>query len=174
MSDHGFRRVDGNIFCRIAKCEFDGFCLIQIIVMGTRSMRIDVIDLLRFHIRFLHCQLHCHTRALSVFCRRSDVICVACCAVSDKFCINMRASCLRMLQFLKNNHTGTFTEHESVSVLIKRAGRLHRITVEGESCQRCKSGNACRTDRRLRTACEHHIRIPVLDRTKRIADTMCT
>ena len=69
MSDNRFRRIDNNLICRCSQCIPDCSCLIQIIVMGTRSMCIDVIDLLRLCACLFHRKLHRHPGSLSVFCR---------------------------------------------------------------------------------------------------------
>ena len=127
MSDHGLCRVDNNILCRVSESQLDRLCLEQVIVMCACSVRVDVIDLLRSHLRLFHCELHCHTRALSVFCRRSDMVGIACRSVSHELSIDLRASRLRVLQRLENNDTGTLAQNKSVPVLVKRAGSMLRI-----------------------------------------------
>ena len=53
MTDHRLCRVDGNIFCRVAEREFDGFRLKQVIMVCACSVSIDIVDLLRRRARLL-------------------------------------------------------------------------------------------------------------------------
>ena len=102
MSDNRFRRIDNNLICRCSQCIPDCSCLIQIIVMGTGSMCIDVIDLLRLCACLLHRKLHRHPGSLSVFCRRRNMVRISRCPVSDNFCINSGSPLFRMLQFFQH------------------------------------------------------------------------
>ena len=120
MSDHGLCRIHYNILCRVAKRELDRFCLEQVIMMGACSVGIDIINLLRSHIRFLHGKLHSHSRAFSVLCRGSDVVCVSGRSVSHQLCVDLRASGLGMFQLFQDNDTRSLAQDKSVSVLVKR------------------------------------------------------
>ena len=94
--------------------------------------------------------------------------------VTDHLGQDLRPACLCMLHLFQYQYARSFAHHETAPSCIKgqRAG-LGILTCT--ECRQCREARYTdRTDRRLRTAGNHHIRIPVLDGTERFADRMGT
>ena len=97
---------------------------------------------------------------------------ICCCTVANQLGIDSCASCLCMLQFLKNYDSGTFTENKTASFFIKRNGRSCSIFGLCQCGKCCKSSHACRTDTAFGSTCKHNFSIAILDRTECITDTV--
>ena len=143
-------------------------------MMCTGSMCIDIIYLRRFDPAFFHCKFHCFGCSASVFCRRSNVICISRRTVSDKFGIDDCTTLFCMFQFFQNNYTCTFSENESIPVFIKWSGCLHRICRSRKCCQTCESCDSGLTDTSFCSTRQHHFCVTILDRTECITDAVCS
>ena len=97
---------------------------------------------------------------------------ISCCTVTDKLGVDPCASCLRMLQFLKDHDAGTFTKHKTTSVFVKRDRCSCGIFCFGKGSKGSKTCNTCRADTAFRSTCQHDLGIPVLDRAECITNAM--
>ena len=52
-------------------------------------------------------------------------------AAALKLGVNLCASCLCVLVFLKNEDSGTFSQNKAVSVFVERTGSCLRIVITG-------------------------------------------
>ena len=142
--------------------------------MGTCSMCIDIFNLGWLYTRFFHGKFHCSGRSCPILCRGCDMKCICCCTITNQFCINSGTSCFCMFQFFKNNDSGTFPKYKATSVFIKRNGRSCGIFCFSK-CGKCgKPGYTGWADTAFGSSRQHNLCIPVLNRTERIADTVCS
>ena len=77
-----------------------------------------------------------------------------------------------MLQFLQNQNTCTFSHDKAAPLFIEGDRGPERILRSGKRRQRRKPGDSDGTNAALRSACHHHIGLPVLDRTICLSDGM--
>ena len=77
-----------------------------------------------------------------------------------------------MLQFFQHHDPGAFAQDESISVFIKWNRRTEWIFCFRQRRQAGKSSHACGADAALCSACQHNIRVAVLDRAERIPDAV--
>ena len=135
-------------------------------------MCVDVGDLFRFCSCLIHGVCHRASRSASILNWRGNVVCVSGCSISYNLRIDLCSSCFRMFQFLQYHDSGSLSQDKPISVFVKWNRCFHRISGRRKSCQRRESCYSGRADRTLRTAREHHFRIPVLDRAERVSNTV--
>ena len=174
MSDHRLRRIHFHVFCLFSKYFFDCNRLKQIVVMCAGSMCIDVCHIFWLNSCLFNCIFHRSCSSGSVLNRRSDVVCIRSCTVSHDFSENMRASCLRMLEFFQNNNACTFTQNKAVSFLIKRNGTSLWICGSRKRSQSCETAYSDWSNCRLCTARKHHICIAALNTSVGLTDAVCS
>ena len=170
MAHHGLGGVDLNVLRMIAKQQFDGPRLKKIVMMRCRSVRIDIGNVFRIQTRVLHRILHRFRRARTVFSGGSDVIRVGGTAISRYLRINLRTPCLRVLQLFQYNNARAFAHDKTAPFLVKRNGASRRILTGGKCRQSGETADSDRAHTAFRTACHHHLRVPVLNCAERLTD----
>ena len=93
----------------------------EIVSLCSGAVCIDIGYILHLKPGILHRVSHRSRSSGSVLCGRSDVVSVVSSTVSYYLGKDLSSSCLSMLELLENYDTGTFTDNESVSVLIERS-----------------------------------------------------
>ena len=106
------------------------------------------------------------------FGRGRDVMGVARKAVTHYFGVDLRAARLGVLHFFKHEDAGALAHHETVAVLVIGTRGLRRAVVEmrGQRAAAHKGGDAQTANRRLRAACNHHVRITPLNEAAGVAN----
>ncbi len=103
------------------------------------------------------------------------MVSVAAHAETDNFCIDFRAAFLRMLVLFQHDHTGTVTQHKTITVFIPRTACRLRVIVAGRQGTRCaETAHTQRGTGFFCTACNHCIGIAISDDTRRLADVVHT
>ena len=83
-------------------------------------MRIDVVHFSELDSGIRNGIQHDPMGAVAVIGGQCDVVSVSAHPVSHQFGDDVSAAFLRQSQLLQNQHSGAFTDHESVTVLVKR------------------------------------------------------
>ena len=174
MTDHGFCRINIYIICIFTKCFLNCSCLIEIIVVGTCSVCIDIINVCRCNASLVDRECHGSCCTLSILGRGCNVKCITGGTISDNLCKDLCSSCLRMLQRFQNYDSSSFTDNESTSVFVKRNRRTICFRCTWKSCHGDKSWNICLTDRWFSASGYHHICISDLNITICLANAVCS
>ena len=85
-------------------------------------MRVDVVDLRGCNAGVLHGVRHRSRRVLSRGVWLRDVSSIGGEAIADQFGVDMGASALRTLEFLKHDYRSSFAHHEAITLSIEWSG----------------------------------------------------
>src|SRR5262249_38732926 len=107
----------------------------------------------------------------AVFRRQGNMIGIAGHTVPDKFGNDLRAAFAGEFQFFDDKDAGSFTDDESIAVLIERTrGPLRLFIPGGESTHGGKPADTHRGDSSFRTSANHDVGVAAGNHAKRIAN----
>ena len=141
-------------------------------------MGIDVVHIFRVDLSVFQRHLERLCRTFAAGSGAGDVVGIAGGTAADDLSVDLRAARFCVFIFFQHQHTGAFTHHEAVAVFVEGTGGVERVVIAGtHGFHGAEPGETEFTDRRFRTAGDHHIRIAQLDGTDSINDpvgTACT
>ena len=92
--------------------------------------------------------------------------------IAHQLRIDPRAPRKCMLKLLQYHHACALAQYKTAPVFVKGNGRPSRVCLFCQSRQRLEACHAGGADTALRTACQHDIRVIVLDSPERVADAV--
>ena len=115
----------------VAEDVLDGLHLADVANGGARAVNVDVVNLLGLHLGILQCVAHNQlgTEAFGVAGR--DVVGVGAHATTGNFGVDVCATCLGVLQLLKDEHGRTFGHHKTIAAGAEGAACLLGLVVAG-------------------------------------------
>ena len=171
MACHRFGGIDHNPAGVIAQRQLNGVGLIDITERRGRAVGIDVVDLVGVDAGID--QRGGHGTARSVDVGRRHVVGIGAHTKTGELGVNLGATRLGMLILLEHQHTGTFTKHKAVTVLVPGPGGGLRVIVAGrQGAQRRETAHAQGRYGGLGTAGDHDIAVAVFTHAGRQANCM--
>src|ERR1700722_16938506 len=129
MSGHRFRRRYGNGARMIAEDTLDRGGFDSIAQRSRRSVRVDVIDLIRLELGISKRIAH-HTKgSVTILSRRRDVERIARHPITFDIRKNARAAALGVFQVFEHENPCAFADYESVARNIPRTAGVRRIVI---------------------------------------------
>src|SRR6476619_7954448 len=114
---------------------------------------------------------HAAGRAFAAFAWRGHVVGIAAHAEAGKLAVDARPTRLRAFVLFEDQDAGAIAHDEAVAFAIPRALSPFRLIVAGgQRLHRAEAADRCRSGRELGAACDHRVRITVLDHAHCQAD----
>src|SRR5262249_40603384 len=87
--------------------------------------------------------------------------------------VNPGAAPAGLFEFFQHQYAGALTEHEPITLLVERSGRLlWGIVASRESRQQAEAGQAERVDNAVRATGQHHVGVAAADQLRGLADRL--
>src|ERR1700704_2822420 len=120
MTDHRFDGADRSAIGMLAEAEFECSGLMPVVLLGARSMSIDVIDLVRAQLRLIQRDCYCCRHLSAVRPEPGHMERIAARPEASDLRVDGRVTFPRLLQFFEHEYRGSFAQHESVARGVER------------------------------------------------------
>src|SRR6266702_1186785 len=143
VTDHGLGAADRDLVCMVAERKLQRLRFSRVVELCRSSVRVDVIDVVRFESGIAQRQGHGLGRRLTGPIRRNLVMRVIRGGVAEDLAVDARTAIDRVLARFENESAGALAGHEAVAVTIERAaGFLGRVIASGKGSDRVERRDA--------------------------------
>mmetsp|Transcript_23371 Transcript_23371/g.32745 ORF Transcript_23371/g.32745 Transcript_23371/m.32745 type:complete len:209 (-) Transcript_23371:585-1211(-) len=158
----------------VTKDRLDGHCFELVVVVGGRTVSINVGNFCLVHTTHVHRHFHSSGQSPSFGCRCSNVMSITGGTISYQFTVNLGTTFLSRFQTFNDNNTSTFTHDESSAISIEWArsslGIIIKVSVH--SLHSAESSKAQGSYGCFCTTCNHLISMPIDNHTHSFTNGM--
>ena len=171
MPGHGLSGTHRDLPGVFAEYFLDRQSFDLVIELGRSAVGVNIGNIFGRQPRVFDGQFHRLGSAPARGFRRGNMKSVRGASVTDHLRQDRRAAALGMFQSFQDHDPRPFGHDKAVTVQVERARRLfRRVVAPAQRLERAESADAHNSCGTFRTPGDHHVRVAVLDKPKRVAD----